>query len=276
MAVGCGAKCAKALLIIFNIIFWLSGCAILGVGIWMRVDPNVLNSLKVFNVDPSDSLVEYAAYLFIALGAFVFLVGFLGCCGAIKENKCMLGLYIFLLFLVMAGELAAGIIALIYKDRVVDTAADILMTKLQADQIFANSSTDTKVVFTGFGLLMSGFQVELKCCGVHNYTDYAGSAYDRMRTSDGPYPPTCCVLKNGTEFKDGMNLKDSILDINKCYAPEKDNRYIHTKGCQTNLEELFTQNALILIGLGIGIGCLEIFGFIFAICLCRNAGEEED
>jgi hypothetical protein len=84
----------------------------------MSVDKSVLSDIEVLQVDTEDPLLEYAAYILIAMGAFVFLVGFLGCCGAIKESKCMLGLYIFFLVLVMAGELAAGIIAIIYKDKV--------------------------------------------------------------------------------------------------------------------------------------------------------------
>lgn len=31
-------------------------------------------------------------YILIAAGALMMLVGFLGCCGAIKESPCMLGL----------------------------------------------------------------------------------------------------------------------------------------------------------------------------------------
>lgn len=36
------------------------------------------------------SLLESAAYALIAGGGFVFLVAFLGCCGAMKRDKCML------------------------------------------------------------------------------------------------------------------------------------------------------------------------------------------
>ena len=31
-------------------------------------------------------------YILIAAGALMMVVGFLGCCGAIKESPCMLGL----------------------------------------------------------------------------------------------------------------------------------------------------------------------------------------
>ncbi|WAR01206.1 CD9-like protein [Mya arenaria] len=87
----CGG-CFKALLIFFNIIFWLSGAAILGVGVWMIVDKNINSYFEVLNVDTHDQYFKYAAYMLIAFGVFVFLVGFFGCCGAIRGSKCLLGL----------------------------------------------------------------------------------------------------------------------------------------------------------------------------------------
>jgi hypothetical protein len=37
-----------------------------------------------------DPLWSAAVYTVIAIGAFVFLLGFLGCCGACTQNSCML------------------------------------------------------------------------------------------------------------------------------------------------------------------------------------------
>ena len=37
------------------------------------------------------ALLAEAAVLFIVIGCIIFPIGFFGCCGALKENKCMLG-----------------------------------------------------------------------------------------------------------------------------------------------------------------------------------------
>ena len=37
-----------------------------------------------------DPLWSVAIYIVIAVGAFVFLLGFLGCCGACTNNQCMI------------------------------------------------------------------------------------------------------------------------------------------------------------------------------------------
>ena len=36
------------------------------------------------------SLLESASIVFIAVGAFLFIVSFAGCCGALKESPCLL------------------------------------------------------------------------------------------------------------------------------------------------------------------------------------------
>lgn len=64
--------------------------------------------------------MKVGAYILIGFGAFVFLVGFCGCCGAIRRSKCLLGLYILCLILVCAGELAAGIYVAVKRGSVED------------------------------------------------------------------------------------------------------------------------------------------------------------
>lgn len=38
----------------------------------------------------ANPLLFTGAYIMLAMGAMLFLLGFLGCCGAIRENKCLL------------------------------------------------------------------------------------------------------------------------------------------------------------------------------------------
>ena len=61
------------------------------------------------NCDGMDSnlkLYASVAYIIIAASAIVIIISFFGCCGAIRENKCMLGTYftitlaLFVLFVV--------------------------------------------------------------------------------------------------------------------------------------------------------------------------------
>lgn len=275
MAVGCGAKCAKAMLIIFNIIFWLSGCALLGVGIWLRVDKNILEIMQLTQINSQDQMLDYAAYLIIAVGAFVFLVGFLGCCGAIKENKCCLGLYIFFLLIVMAAELAAGVLILVYKDQILGEVTTGLLKELKENNYV--SEEEGKVVYSGVGASMNGAQVQFACCGINGAVDYKDSNYtvEAEKIPDlqfKEFPFTCCKMKKDTDLTKEPNV-ENVEDAAKCMTMSDE--YFNMEGCQKGLEDFLNEKTLILVGIGIGIACLEIFGFIFAVCLCRNTGEED-
>lgn len=58
----------------------------LGVGIWAAV-----NAQSFMNVVATNVIIFDAVYVIIAVGAALVVISFLGCCGAIKENKCLLG-----------------------------------------------------------------------------------------------------------------------------------------------------------------------------------------
>lgn len=70
----------------------LAGAAILGVGVWVKVDSgSLMGILGNLEGAPSGlSQLVYVSYVLIAVGAVLLIIGFLGCCGAVKESRCML------------------------------------------------------------------------------------------------------------------------------------------------------------------------------------------
>lgn len=68
----------------------LGGAFLLGVGIWVKVDPEMLNYLHTVNVSASDPLLQYAAWVLMICGAVSFIVGIVGCCGAMREHQGLL------------------------------------------------------------------------------------------------------------------------------------------------------------------------------------------
>lgn len=55
------------------------------------MDEDISSRIEIVTIDSGDQYFKYAAYLFIGFGAFVFIVGFAGMCGAIRASKCLLG-----------------------------------------------------------------------------------------------------------------------------------------------------------------------------------------
>merc|ERR1712221_25441 len=73
----------KYLMFFFNVLFWLSGLALIIVGALIKSKYGTY--LSFANAQYAD-----AAIFIIVVGVIVFVVAFMGCCGAIKENYCMI------------------------------------------------------------------------------------------------------------------------------------------------------------------------------------------
>ncbi|XP_052411171.1 CD9 molecule b isoform X1 [Carassius gibelio] len=111
-----GEECIKYIVFIFNFIFWLAGTGVLAVGLWLRFDER---TKTLFTGEGAPTVFLTGVYILIVAGAIMMVVGFLGCCGAIKESACMLGLFFMFLLLIFAAEVAAGIWGLSNQEKIV-------------------------------------------------------------------------------------------------------------------------------------------------------------
>ncbi|XP_041636945.1 tetraspanin-8-like [Cheilinus undulatus] len=141
-------KCIKFLLFFFNLLFWISGCIILAVFIYLKVskDGNQITNESIPGID-----------LMIAIGVIVMVLGFLGCCGAIRENRCMLLLFFISLLIIFILLLAAGILGAVGEDKVNDWMKERLAK-------FTPLSSQSQTVRDDLEKLQS----ELECCGLVN------------------------------------------------------------------------------------------------------------
>jgi len=123
MVADCGANCARWLLCLSNFVGICVSAGVLLVGTWLAADKasfinltlNVTTSkyspaspfvsedaekiLKEF-VEPA--VIEQSAYILIAVGAFIFIISFLGYCGSIKESRVLLTAYGIFLIIIFA------------------------------------------------------------------------------------------------------------------------------------------------------------------------------
>ncbi|KAG8551774.1 hypothetical protein GDO81_004258 [Engystomops pustulosus] len=78
--------CYKYLLFSYNIIFWLSGMVLLGIGLWAWSEKGILSDItKVTRLHGFDPV-----WLVLVVGVIMFTLGFAGCVGALRENICLL------------------------------------------------------------------------------------------------------------------------------------------------------------------------------------------
>ncbi|XP_066540864.1 CD9 molecule a isoform X2 [Hoplias malabaricus] len=156
MEISGGTKCVKYLIFIFNLLFWLAGTGVLAVGLWLKFDPKTRN---LFEGEGAPYVFYTGVYILIAAGALMMVVGFFGCCGAIQESPCMLGLFFFFLLLIFAVEVAAGIWGFSNQSKVVDDITQFYR------QTYNNYKENKQDALKETLILI---QERLNCCGPSN------------------------------------------------------------------------------------------------------------
>lgn len=273
MAEGCGATFAKIMLIIFNIIFLCSGLVLIALGIWLLVLLAQSDGLSdVFARAYGSGFYRNAAILLIAMGCLILFVTVLGLVAAIRESKILLTIYLVFICIVFGGEIAAGVVAIVYKDKLLDE----LMKTLRGSQDFTPSApyyenSTTQCGSTVKGRIWDLIQIQFHCCGlVTNETGYKDVSPDAMHqcpTTLAVYPmlkvPLTCCERNVSKF----DYKDQKTSEFLCGSNmDGANRL----GCIQTIQNWIIKYAPVLIGIGIGFGMLEMFGVIFVVCLCQN------
>ncbi|XP_043572238.1 CD9 antigen-like isoform X2 [Chiloscyllium plagiosum] len=124
-----GMRCMKYLLFTFNLFFWLSGTAVLSLGLWLRFDSE---TTTIFSGDHCPTSFYVGVYTLIATGALMMLVGFLGCCGVVHESQCLLGAFFMCLLVIFVAEITAGVWGFLNKHEILQEMSGYYSKSLQA------------------------------------------------------------------------------------------------------------------------------------------------
>lgn len=289
MAIGCGGTFAKIILILYNILFLCTGIVLIVVGSWLIADGSIKNVIDLTFSGRNSDLFRNAGILLISMGALIFVVSIIGFVGACLENQILLGIYIAFLVIVFCGEVAGGVLAIVYKDDILDNLERVLTDSL-SDQLNSTykehyynelkvNGTATGTCYTSdVGYLWDFVQIEFKCCGIRDRR----SGYESMNSQynfksmcpelqEANLPVSCYKFINQTtKFKDFHKKPDNQYESQKLVnfgSP-------YTGGCFESIGKWIEKYAPVLIGIGIGFAMLELFGIIFAVCLCRNVEDD--
>ena len=85
---------------------------------------------------------QTAIWVLVGVGGLLFVTGFLGCCGAACENRCLLGLFFGIVLVLFVGELSAGIAVIVKQDAVKNVLAEGLTEALKEDKTALNGVMD--------------------------------------------------------------------------------------------------------------------------------------
>ncbi|XP_069698201.1 tetraspanin-7-like [Periplaneta americana] len=160
--------CMKTLLMLFNFVFWLTGIAILAVGIWMVVELYKYMEL-------STEFSATAPYVLIGTGALIILVGSLACCCTVKGQPVLLYIYGAFLMVIFMLEVSAGVSIYAYRTKLLEGFSKGLNQSLVLYGKDPEKANDFDVM-----------QSTLHCCGNDSYNDWYSTPYKQI-------PPSCCI-----------------------------------------------------------------------------------
>lgn len=238
----CSVNFLKYVLFIFNFVFLLSGCAVLGVGVWTLVAKHQYISLL------ATSTYAVITYLLVAAGSIAIIVSFIGFFGVGREDKCALLVYTFMLLLIFLMEVVSGVMAYVYEEQIVtDFGAKLNETFIE------NYNMDMDKTAA-----IDQMQREYNCCGGLFYQDWRHSKGLNKTTVSILAPDSCCI----TESK----------NCGKSDHPSN----IYIFGCSQRFIKSIREHLIILGAVGLGISCVQVFGMIFACCLYVKLRDYDD
>nr|XP_012330235.1 tetraspanin-5 isoform X2 [Aotus nancymaae] len=230
--------CIKYFIFGFNVIFWFLGITFLGIGLWAWNEKGVLSNISsITDLGGFDPV-----WLFLVVGGVMFILGFAGCIGALRENTFLLKFFSVFLGIIFFLELTAGVLAFVFKDWIKDQLYFFINNNIRAyrDDIDLQNLID----FTQEYIPM---QVE---------SDVAFHSPAALKTLQKMSSTLSVAMMPG---KNHVLSSSLVKEVDQQIV-------IYTKGCVPQFEKWLQDNLTIVAGIFIGIALLQIFG----ICLAQN------
>jgi len=271
----------KYFLFFVNLLVFILGLVILGCGITVLADSpwflQILNQASEICGDGCDGInnkvseFSAAAGLFIAMAVFITFVAFLGCCGAWKENRCMLITFFSILLVIFICMIAACCVA----------ANGDFATDLEENMVTAMKQYDDQSQTadgTTLKELWNEAQAELQCCGVSDVTDWQESFADYPKFPNfekGIYIPEGCCTYNRTNPAEKMDDKDKET-CQKISKPEPDSEVYFFDGCYTHYYESAKEYKGPMEAVAAVIMIFMFLNLLFSCAFCIILDHEED
>ncbi|KAK2579292.1 hypothetical protein KPH14_008250 [Odynerus spinipes] len=231
MKLSASSQCVKYLMFIFNLLFVITGIILLSIGVTIHAVYYNYNHFL-------DNKFLSVPSLLIAVGVIIFFIAFFGCCGAVRENYCMLITFTTLLIFIFVLELSGGISGYVLRSQ----AGEVIKNRMTSTIPKYNES---KEIAAFWDLLQDDF----KCCGVTNLTDWKAE----FKTDD--LPMSCCRPETGAI---GHTICNST-------SPN-----VYSDGCLYKFQYFIKSHAVQLGGVGLGIAFVQVAGIWFSIYLARS------
>jgi hypothetical protein len=255
---GCGAKCAKLIILLIDFVFGLIGIVLLGFGIFLVVDAKALHNEYFIPAGTSADMILIAAGVILIVGLIIIFITIVGCCAAAKENTGCLTFYSIILILVLILQIIAVILAGVFYNTIIHELDNQMLTIVNTKYGDLNNTEPTVFIDT--------LQKDLHCCGVtvKGPKDWEFSKWNNE--THQTVPETCCTV-NETGHTLNVALCRQYAYQN---ATDQRSKYVYTEGCDSKVDGLIKKYVGILIGVVIAIVLIQVV-FIVIACLLRSS-----
>ncbi|XP_055916989.1 CD63 antigen [Eupeodes corollae] len=225
-----GLTCVKFITFFCNLLFALTGLLIFLVGFTVQLKYNHYSNFVGNNI-------WTVPIILMIVGLVVAVICFLGCCGAVKENSCMILSFAILAVLIFIAEVGLGIAGYVKHSglqNVMEGQFNLTMEQYSERKDYRDT--------------WSLVQTELKCCGTYESADWERILHNTT------LPKSCC----------SVIITEEATDCTTKHA--------HTEGCFNKLLSIIDSNTLTLAGVVLGVAGIQILTIMFACCLFRSFG----
>ncbi|KAK2167041.1 hypothetical protein LSH36_32g06012 [Paralvinella palmiformis] len=258
----CLKTLATIFLVVLNIAFFIGGAAMLAVGIIAFIDEDLLYKITdvltdtlskvidqvnvITNIDLA-GLIKSNAIILLVVGGFLFILGFLGVCGACKKNSTLLKVF--------EKSIQDGLKLALYK-----TYKEGLRERDNPGVLSASKHVEE--------MGMDSLQLDLRCCGVANGTEWqdGGTTWNRtyeitfnsqkINIPDAQYPPSCCIL-NSTSSKQIGYQTIKVTDFNDLQSCITNGIEVNETPCFDRLKKIIKENEDLVIIIFVVIMAVE-------------------
>ncbi|XP_054444503.1 leukocyte antigen CD37 [Pteronotus mesoamericanus] len=265
----------KYLLFVFNLFFFVLGGLIFCFGIWILVDKTSFVSFVGLSFM---SLQIWSKALAIS-GILTMGLALMGCVGALKELRCLLGLYFGVLLLLFVTQITLGILISTQRIRLERKVKDIVQETIQnyySDPENTEAEESWEYV-----------QFQLRCCGWNSPQDWYRVPSLSNNESDSYNVPCSCrnlsVATNDSSVFQKTPSSQLSRDGPLARPGQKTgfcvvlaNSYTYREGCSRNLQKWLHNNLISIVGICLGVGLLELSFMSLSIFLCRNLDQVYD
>jgi len=240
----CTTNFMKGIFLLFNLVFWVTGLALLVVGVVAKFWFGYMIKLST-EID-----YNLAPYITIGVGVFIVLVGFAGCWGALKEHTWALKMYMGILGVLFIAEIV-GVATGYFMQSKMKTGLQQGIGNAVRDYYHDEDSRDA----------MDQVQSNLKCCGLITYKDYFNKTVNATQVKES-VPKTCCK-----DPKDAYCPYKNMQGVTNLTA-------IYTEGCYNVLIHDVEKNLVIIAGILGGIVVFQLLGIASASVVSKKIAPE--